>query len=150
MRGYRDGALQVAIGGAEDSGGAGKPGETDSPGKRGEMSGRAYALRLRRAGESLGLREFGYESVTVTGEMRLAFEVSRLQSRGEKESYEVVFASTVGEGEWADIGARGRTVTVEGWLSPAGSYGHMNFAKHQLVVTAFRDASVVRPVRGAE
>lgn len=136
LRGYRLGALQAAIGLTYTYSSLDKE---DTSFARGYRSGKAHIAEIAKAKKFVSLFEFGYELVVLEGVLRLGFEQSHFTPKGEEGPYWIVFPDymrpKIPKGTWPN----GKPVTVKGWLSPKGIYGHMGRAKHELVVHEIRE-----------
>lgn len=150
LRGFRQGSLQATIvltytGSNLDT--------EDSPYAKGYRSGKAYIKKRAKAKQFISLSEFGYQSITLEGIIRLGFEQSHFTPKGQDRPYWIVFPdsmrSQIPKGTWPD----GKSVIVKGWLSPRGIYGHMGRATYEFIVREIsentrhteQDASPERP-----
>jgi len=131
LQGYRLGALQAVIGRTYTGSSLD---EEDTPFARGYRSGKTHIAEIAKAKKFVSLSEFGYELVALEGVLRLGFEQSHFTAKTGEGSYWIVFPDymrpKIPKGTWPN----GKPVTVKGWLSPKGIYGHMGRAKHELVV----------------
>lgn len=131
LKGFRQGALQATIGLTY----TGSSLDTeDSPYAKGYRSGKAHIKERAKAKQFMSLSEFGYQPVALEGILRLGFEQSHFTPKGQDRPYWIVFPdsmrSQIPKGTWPD----GKSVTVKGWLSPRGIYGHMGRSTYELIV----------------
>ncbi|MFQ6036260.1 MAG: hypothetical protein ACE5NM_10520, partial [Sedimentisphaerales bacterium] len=131
LRGYRRGALQATIGLTYTYSSLDKE---NTPYARGYRSGKAHIEERAKTKQFMSLSEFGYQPVALEGILRLGFEQSHFTPKGHNRPYWIVFPdfirSQIPEGTRPD----GKSVTVKGWLSPRGIYGHMGRSTYELIV----------------
>jgi hypothetical protein len=131
LKGFRQGALQATIGLTYTSSSLYTEG---SPYAKGYRSGKTHIEKRAQAKQFMSLSEFGYQLVTLEGILRLGFKQSHFTPTGQDRTYWIVFPdcmrSQIPKGTLPD----GKSVTVKGWLSPRGTYGHMGVSTYELIV----------------
>jgi len=131
LKGFRQGALQTTIGFTYTGSSLDKE---NTPYAVGYRSGKAYIAEQAKMKKFISLSEFGYQLITLEGILHLGFEQSHFTPKGQDRPYWIVFPdslrSQIPKGTWPD----GKSVTINGWLSPRGIYGHMGRATYEFIV----------------
>lgn len=138
LKGFRQSALQATIG-LTDSGSS--LDKEDGPYARGSRSGKAHIEERAKTKQFMSLSEFNYQFISLEGILRLGFEHSHFTPKGKIRPYWIVFPdsmrSQIPKGTWPD----GKYVTVKGWLSPRGMYGHMGRATYEFIVREISESN---------
>ena len=138
LKGFRQCVLQATIGLTYTGSSLDKE---DTPYAQGYRSGKAHIAEQTKMKKFMSLSEFGYHPIALEGILRLGFEQSHFTPKGQDRPYWIVFPdsmrSQIPKGTWPD----GKSVTVKGWLSPRGTYGHMGIATYEFIVREISEST---------
>ena len=85
----------------------------------------------------LYLGDFGYTRIEITGKIALGFERSHFTPEGQTNPWWVRLPYEVRQNlgqKYFELWKDGKVLSVKGWLSPEGGYGHFSICKRELIV----------------
>jgi hypothetical protein len=133
--GFRDGFLSAMIGEGLNT----IFNDEQGPREKGFRAAGQYYLKLQHRRLDMSNRVtfacYGYNWIEITGKLNLAPERAHFTPLEQTKPWWIRRPKRVRENMGQDVWRNGNVLSVCGWLSPEGHYGHMGLCSRELIVS---------------